>query len=414
MRVLISAYAFSPYRGSECAVGWNVVTRMANYHDVTVLCGDISDGLQTKKDLTQYFSENAAIEKLTIKYVEPSRLIQWIERIHQIPGFWCLYYLAYNLWQRKAFKIAKSLHVQKPFDLVHQLNMIGYREAGYLWELGIPFVWGPVGGAPNESLAYHSLFSFAGCIKVWLRTMLNELQKRMSWRSMKAAHNAVKVWAVTQDDLSMVRELWGVDAEQMNEAGTDCIEGVTVKKCTSGLKLNIVWSGIHTSRKALPIVLHALADPDIRDHVKLDVLGCGSETKAWKKMAEKVGVTSCVNWHGALPRDQALAIMNNAHVMIISSIKEATSVVLLEALSLGLPVICHDACGMGIAVNESCGIKVPLANPETSINGFRDAIRDLIEHPEKVEELSLGALKRAEDLSWDKKVAVIAKVYSEI
>jgi hypothetical protein len=26
------------------------------------------------------------------------------------------------------------------------LNMIGYREPGYLWKLNVPFVWGPMGG----------------------------------------------------------------------------------------------------------------------------------------------------------------------------------------------------------------------------------------------------------------------------
>jgi glycosyltransferase involved in cell wall biosynthesis len=106
--------------------------------------------------------------------------------------------------------------------------------------------------------------------------------------------------------------------------------------------------------------------------------------------------------------------MKSAHILALPSLKEGTPHVVLEALSLGLPVICHDACGMGIAVTDACGIKIPLHDPETSINGFKDAIRDLFEHPEKVEELSRGALKRAEELSWDKKVDAIARAYSEI
>jgi glycosyltransferase involved in cell wall biosynthesis len=387
---------------------------MAKYHDVTVLCGDVSGELQTKKDLAKYFSENSAIEKLTINYVEPSRLIQWMERIHQIPGLWCFYYFAYNLWQRKAFKIAKELNAQTPYDLVHQLNMIGYREPGYLWKLSIPFVWGPVGGASNESWAFRSLFSWSGSIKVLLRNALNEIQKRIAWRSKKAARSARKIWVVTVDDMLMFRELWGVNATQMNEAGTDCIKGIASKKYKSGRKLRIAWSGIHTARKALPIVLHAIADPKIRDRVELDVLGDGSETKTWKKMADGLGIAPCVTWHGTLMREQALTIMNNAHVMTISSIKEATSIVLLEALSLGLPVICHDTCGMGIAVTNECGVKTPLKDPETSIRGFNAAICGLLEHPERVEALSRGALRRAEELSWDKKVKAISGTYSEL
>jgi len=39
MRILISAYYCSPYRGGESAVGWQVATELANHHDVTVVCG---------------------------------------------------------------------------------------------------------------------------------------------------------------------------------------------------------------------------------------------------------------------------------------------------------------------------------------------------------------------------------------
>jgi hypothetical protein len=42
LRVLISSHEFSPEQGSECAVGWNIATRMAAYHDVTA--GQLAPG----------------------------------------------------------------------------------------------------------------------------------------------------------------------------------------------------------------------------------------------------------------------------------------------------------------------------------------------------------------------------------
>ena len=38
LRVLVSAFAASPVRGSEPAVGWNIPLHLAKDHDVTVLC----------------------------------------------------------------------------------------------------------------------------------------------------------------------------------------------------------------------------------------------------------------------------------------------------------------------------------------------------------------------------------------
>ena len=47
LKVLIVAHEFSPEQGSECAVGWNYVTRIAEYHDVTVI---YASGSQFKKN----------------------------------------------------------------------------------------------------------------------------------------------------------------------------------------------------------------------------------------------------------------------------------------------------------------------------------------------------------------------------
>ena len=87
--------------------------------------------------------------------------------------------------------------------------------------------------------------------------------------------------------------------------------------------------------------------------------------------------------------------------------------VVLEAMGWGLPVICHDACGMAAAVDDSCGIKIPFMNPLQSIKGFRDALEGLLRNPEKVERLSAGALRRASVLSWEAKVKEIARSYSD-
>lgn len=414
MRVLISAFAFSPYRGSECAVGWNLVTRLAKFHDVTVLCGDVQSSLRTRVELDKYFSEHPRVDHLSIQYVEPSPLVQFLEKLHRIPGLWCIYYLAYNLWQRKCYCLAQRLHKQHPFDLSHQLNFIGYREPGYLWKLPMPFVWGPVGGSPNEPWKFHSLFSWSGCVKVLLRTWLNEIQKRTAFRSRWAARTAAKLWAVTPADVTTAKQIWGVDVVQLLETGTMTRDGSCVRAWNGTTTLRIVWSGLHTSRKALPILLYALAESGFQEKVHVDILGAGSETATWKRLADKLRVSGCLTWHGHLTHSEALAIMTQAHIMAFPSLKEGTPHVVLEALSLGLPVICHDACGMGVAVTGACGVKVPLLDTKHSIDGFRQAIGNVVENPELIEVCSKGALKRAGELSWDMKAALIAQTYHDV
>lgn len=83
-------------------------------------------------------------------------------------------------------------------------------------------------------------------------------------------------------------------------------------------------------------------------------------------------------------------------------------------MALGMPVICHDACGMGVAVDESSGLKVEMRDPKTSVAGFREAILRLWNEPGLLEKLSEGALARARELSWDNKVKQVADAYREI
>lgn len=414
MNILISAFAFSPYRGSECAVGWNIVTRLARYHDVTVLCGDLKSSMPTRHELENYFSQESPIAHLKIHYVKPSLAIQLVEKLHTLPGLWMIYYLAYNMWQKRAYRQAVKLHEDTPYDLVHHLNMIGYREPGYLWKLPIPFVWGPIGGAANEPLSYRAYFSIGGYLRIIGRKYANNIQMRFSNRARHAAFKAVKIWAVTMRDVQMVNQRWKLPAEQMLETGTLPRFQTQARSWSGSDSLKIVWSGIHVSRKALPILLHAIADQRLASKVSVDILGDGPDMAAWKSLACSIGVAKMITWHGQLSHSDAMAIMNDGHILVFSSIREGTPHVVLEALSLGLPVICHDACGMGLAINESCGIIVPMQTPEGSVIGFRDAIFNLLSNPERIRELSSGALARSSELSWDRLSERISSAYSTL
>jgi glycosyltransferase involved in cell wall biosynthesis len=69
---------------------------------------------------------------------------------------------------------------------------------------------------------------------------------------------------------------------------------------------------------------------------------------------------------------------------------------------------------MSIAINDSCGIKIPLMSYEESVMGFQDSIQQLLSDREYLEHLKKGALARASELSWDSMAETIAKDYHKI
>lgn len=411
LNILISAYYCSPYRGGESAVGWKIATGLAKHHDVTVICGDLAKEGPTGQDVSRFTDEEGLPPGLKICHIQAEGWTQRIHDLHAMPGLWFLFYEAYRRWQLQALKLARELHEEKPFDLIHHVNVIGFREPGYLWQMGIPFFWGPVSGAPMIPISFLKDFSMKEKFRWGSRNVLNKLQMRLARRAVKAARVATKVWVVSNED-KQVFDRWGVEAEPMLETGSTIPEYIQPRGREKDTPLRLCWSGLFQGIKALPVLLRAMASCHDRN-ITLEVLGDGVEAERWKNLSIDLGISERVRWLGMLTRDQALEAMNRSHALVHSSVKEGTPHVVLEALSMGMPVICHDACGMGTAVTSDCGIKIPLYSPARSYEGFRAALETMYDNPSLLENLSLSAIKRATELTWESKIFRYTAAYQQ-
>ena len=411
-RVLLGAFATSPYRGSEPGVGWNIAYHLAAHHDVTVLCfpGFGGDAVEA---YDRFVSENGPVPGLTMHWVEQP----WLSRMLQREGGLqrALYYHGYAAWQRAAYLEAKRLHAADAFDLVHHVNIIGFREPGYLWQLDLPFVWGPIAGAASIPKPFFSLLSPRDRLFYGIRNVLNQRNMARHRRVHRAAAAAKQIWAVDRANQQMVREHFKADAELMIETGSHPSLSTTPREFDGRRPLRILWSGVHEGRKCLPILLRAAAALKAQGRaLHLTVLADGPETSRWKQEALRLGHKAGIDWAGTLPYEQAVARTQAADVFVLTSLQEGTPHVVLEALASGLPVICHDACGMATAVDSTCGIKVPMVDPATSVSGFAHALTSLFENPSLIRMMSEGAVRRASELSWERKAERIAEAYENI
>jgi glycosyltransferase involved in cell wall biosynthesis len=410
LKVLLSAFALSPVRGSEAAVGWHIAIGLAKHVDVVVLHGDVRADRRGKREMEVFLRSHNLPGGLTVKYISPSLLMVLLEKLHTLPCCWMFYYLAYKLWQQKALKNARALHLKIHFDVCHQLTYIGYREPGNLWKTGIPFVWGPVSGAENIPRAFYRHFRKLEFFRPLSRDLGNIIQQAFPGRCKMAAKAASKVFAVSPSERELFAR-WGVTAECLLETGTTPSPLARVRSRRSSAPLRIVWSGLFTPRKALPLLLHALGKVNNNDWL-LTVIGDGPSKRNWFALARSLGFTDAkIEWLGQLPRDQALQAMSEGDVLAHTGMREGTPHVVLEALSMGLPVICHDAGGMSTAITDKCGIKVPLVDPHSSIEGFFAAIGRFLNEKDLVQILSTGAITRAKELSWNNIIARFVDTY---
>jgi glycosyltransferase involved in cell wall biosynthesis len=106
--------------------------------------------------------------------------------------------------------------------------------------------------------------------------------------------------------------------------------------------------------------------------------------------------------------------MGDSHVFAITSLKDLTSNVAVEAISLGIPVVCLDHCGFADLVTDECGIKVLAGTEEQIISDLSDALRKLYWDEPLRRTLSKGALRRARDYTWPNKMATLDQVYDSV
>ena len=103
-RVLVSAYAISPVRGSEPGMGWNICRRLADYHDITVLCAAGMPGREHacyREEVEHYLRHRGPVPGLTVRYVDRPTWSNLWQRERELFRR-TLYYSGYKAWQRAA------------------------------------------------------------------------------------------------------------------------------------------------------------------------------------------------------------------------------------------------------------------------------------------------------------------------
>ena len=403
-KILLSVFACSPKWGSEVGTGWSWVFALSKYYNLHVITeegfkADIEDNLKLFDD------RNTPIFHF-VDIGEKGRKLFWDQ------GNWGFYYY-YKKWQKKAYQVAVDLHRENCFDIIHQLGMIGFREPGYLWKLSGKhvFIWGPIGGMGYLPLSFLPSLGVKACVVYFLKNILNAIQIYSNIRVRKAFKRADLLFSATVDNQNAIRSVFKRQSILLNETGAN--EPIANEyKCKDAM--TIAWCGIMQNLKSLNVLLDAIKILSKNSYsIKLHIIGDGKARSKWEKQCNELGISDLCIWHGRVPNKSALEIIRHSDVMVISSIREGTPHVLLEALENGIPVICHDACGMSSIVDDQSGILIPMISPRISSILFAKSLSFLYHNKDVIRILSEGAMKRAIDISWDKKAQLMKSFYEE-
>ena len=415
MKILINSYTCCPDMGSEPGMGWNWIVCLAKYCEMVV----ITEGEYSEK-IEEWLAnpENAVVAGNMHFYWNPIGIDETAcERIRKMcwnQGDW-RFYRYYRKWQKKTAEIAEDICKKENIDILHQLNMIGFREPGYLWQVsqktGIPFVWGPIDAKDSFPMTYAQKASFKIRTFLQIKNLITCLQLRFSRRVKAAAKRAGAFVGASSNSVNSLKKYLNIDASLINETGCRVVSNSILKEKKKDDVFEILWVGKFDFRKQLDLALRAVALSNV-DKILFHIVGGGND-EAYKKLASELGISSCCVWHGVISHDAVQKIMNQCDLLLFTSVAEGTPHVVLESIANELPIVCFDTCGQGDCVTDDVGIKIPLTNPEQSVKDFANAIIRLYNNRDLLEKMSSNCHKRAVELSWENKALQMLKLYNK-
>lgn len=398
--ILLNVYAMCPGKGSEPGGGWNWVRNIAKYHHVFVITeSEFKNEIETaiaalpqKDNFTMYYNDIG----------EKARKMCWNQGDYR-------FYHYYKKWQEETYKIAQVILAKYDIDLIHQLNMTGYREPGYLWKLNMPMIWGPISGFGLINSSYFKIFPLKTRIKYFAKNIVNSLQAYMP-RIQTAIQYPDILIAANSEAKTALQKFRKSGVYLINDTGATNIQFLgDLEKKSKESKFKIAWVGKDVPRKALVLALKAMKEISSAD-IELHIIGVSEEEYAKYRPLWSDHVIN----HGIKSHEQTVKLLSQSHMLLFTSLHEGTPHAVLEALSYGVPVVCHDSHGQGDLINESCGIKVALKNPENSVRQFVLAIKKISSDHRYQLKLATGALSHAKDITWEKDIDKVMEMYSLI
>lgn len=408
LNILINAYACSPSWGSEPGMAWNWVINLARHCNLFV----ITEG-EWRAEIEEAVAKLPQRDHLHFHFNPVSEKVR---RMCWNQGDWRFYW-HYRKWQRRTLRIAEQICSEQRIDVIHQLNMIGFREPGYLWKLpDIPFIWGPIGGMDLLPVAFLQGVGWKITLINRLKNMINAWQMHQQPRVLKAIERSDWLVAATKGSYDILHGYYHKNnVSLINETG--CYEKLQ-PECKQGKKetLDLLWVGKFDFRKRLDLAIQSIAAMRDNERVRLHVVGEDRESivAPFKRLAEREGIADKVVWHGKVPHEEINELMLKADLFFFTSIMDATSTVIVEALQNGLPIVCFDTCGFGPLVDGTIGAKVPVTTPEAGVKAFAEILTDINAHRERLAVWSRNCAARAAELSWEKKAERMAGIYERV
>lgn len=415
LRVLIAAEHASARFGGEAALPLHYF-RVLRQRGVPVW---LVTHARTRDELVQLYPDDRRIF-----YIEDTKWHRAMWRLgtalpDQISYFTTgfLSRLSTQLAQRR---LIRRLVRENDISVVHQPMPVSPREPSMLFGLGAPVVIGPMNGGMEYPPAFRRQRGLVERLLLRLgRTSATALNALMPGK--RRAATLLVANLRTRDALP-----GGVCANvvELVENGVDLTLWkaplVRLEPVENGA-VTFVFMGRLVGWKAVDLLLRAFAAARIRAPIQLWILGDGTERVGLEALAVELGLSGAphgatagtVRFFGWLAQDACVQRLREADCLVLPSLLECGGAVVLEAMSLGKPVIATAWGGPVDYLDPACGVLVVPESGEGIVASFADAMVAMAQSSATRHRMGASGLAKVRaEYDWSVKVDRMLDIYA--
>ena len=409
IRVLLSAYQCGPGMGSVSQIGWEWYKRLSQLTQLTLLTH-----VRNRPKLEE---AGAPLGDSNVIYIDTEWFAGPLFRLakrcfprseHALFLISSLDFFVYD-WvaTRHCRKLIKT---GQHWDVAHAVTPVSPMAATRLHSLGMPLVLGPWNGAMPSPTTFPEIMKAES---KWLYPVRNF--GKIIDLLVGSTRNAALILTATRATLEGIASRYRSKCRFLLENGVDLklFAPAEWPETDTDSPLQIVFVGRLLPVKGVGMLLEALKALDFP--ARLTVVGEGSERANLETLTAELGLNEQVRFTGNLPLEQIGAIMREAHVFCLPSVRESGGAVLLEAMAVCRPVIAIDFGGPAEIVDDGVGVKLPPTGWADVVQGLIKQLRQVRQQPELWQAKGLEGRRRVElYYSWDAKVATAVSFYHEL
>lgn len=328
-RILLSAYACEPNRGSEPEVGWRVALQMARGCDLTVVTRS-----NNRTAIEEALKEHDGPRPEFLYFDLPDPFLWLKKRLLGTSGYYVLWQVALR-WRLRR-EIGRV-------DLIHHVTFNGVQFPGFWLFAAKPVVLGPLGGGMTCPPLLMPLLGEAEGSERRRTRLIHCLGFLPWWKA--AIRQAGAVIAANQETAAVIQACRREQVPVMLETAVarEAIVPRTHLR-VSGDKLRVLWLGHLIPRKA-PFLAVLVAEEVLKadDRLELVIAGGGPEEPRLREEIERRGLGDSVVLTGRVQKTEVGSLMDTADAFLFTSVRDTSGNVVLEAMSRELPVVavCH-------------------------------------------------------------------------